>query len=116
MTRHRFLAACVVLAALFVPCIARSQGSRHTLVASSERFELVIANDAIPPGAIAPLDVYVSDFETNAPVAGAVIEDETYTEDGYQDGARRDQDILDPLDEPQGVPRGVHPLPLGERL
>ncbi len=48
-------------------------GTRHVLTAVSDRFEVVLKNDALSPGLDTPLDLYVSDFATNAPVAGARI-------------------------------------------
>src|SRR6185436_4734131 len=74
MTRHPFIVACVAIATLAAPWIARADGDRHALTASGERFEIVIASDAVAPGATVPLDVYVSDFDTNAPVPGAEID------------------------------------------
>ena len=78
VSRARFAArvaliALIALAAFVVPRPAGADGDRHALSASGERFEIVIASDAIAPGTQAPLDVYVSDFDTNAPVAGATI-------------------------------------------
>ncbi len=52
---------------------ASSLTTRHVLTAVSDRFELVLKNDPLRPGIKTPLDLYVSDFATNAPVAGARI-------------------------------------------
>ncbi len=46
---------------------------RHVLTAVSERYEVVLKNDPLTPGLKATLDLYVSDFRTNAPVAGRRI-------------------------------------------
>ena len=42
--------------------------SRHVLSALSDRYELVLKNDALHPGLKTPLDLYLSDFQTNEPV------------------------------------------------
>ena len=47
--------------------------SRHVLTASSDRYELVLKNDALRPGMKTDLDIYLSEFQTNAPVVGAAI-------------------------------------------
>jgi hypothetical protein len=49
-------------------------GERHALDATGERFEVVVKNDPIAPGEPATFDVFVSDYATNAPVAGATVE------------------------------------------
>jgi hypothetical protein len=52
---------------------AGADEARHTLTASGTHYELVVKNDPIAPGADAALDVFVSDFATNAPVGGAEV-------------------------------------------
>ena len=47
--------------------------SRHVLTALSDRFEVVLKHDPLRPGLKTALDLYLSDFKTNAPVAGAAI-------------------------------------------
>jgi hypothetical protein len=71
--RTRWILAALALGTMLVAAQARAQEPRHALSATGERFEVVVKNDPIAPGATAPLDVFVSDFETNAPVAGAEI-------------------------------------------
>jgi hypothetical protein len=39
----------------------------------SDRYEVVLKNDPMMPGKAATLDLYLSDFATNAPIAGAQI-------------------------------------------
>jgi cobalt-zinc-cadmium efflux system membrane fusion protein len=46
---------------------------RHVLTAISDRFEVVLKNDPLSPGSKTALDLYLSDFQTNAPVAGATV-------------------------------------------
>lgn len=46
---------------------------RHVLTALSDRFEVVLKNDPLRPGLTTALDLYLSDFKTNAPVAGAAV-------------------------------------------
>lgn len=46
---------------------------RHVLTAVSDRFELVLKNDPLRPGLETALDLYLSDFGTNAPIAGAAV-------------------------------------------
>jgi hypothetical protein len=47
--------------------------SRHVLTAVSDRYEVVLKNDPLTPGLKTPLELYLSDFQTNAPVAGARV-------------------------------------------
>ena len=47
--------------------------SRHVLMALSDRYEVVLKNDPLRPGLKTSLDLYLSDFQTNAPVTGAVV-------------------------------------------
>ena len=47
--------------------------SRHVLIATSDRYELVLKNDALRPGMKTDLEVYLSEFQTNAPIAEAAI-------------------------------------------
>ena len=47
--------------------------ARHTLSAVSDEFELVSKNDPLEPGKPGRIDLYLSDFETNAPVSGATV-------------------------------------------
>ena len=47
--------------------------SRYALSGSSDRFELMLKFDALRPADKATLDLYVSDFASNAPVADAAI-------------------------------------------
>ncbi len=46
---------------------------RHVLTAVSDRYEVVLKNDPLTPGLQSTLDLYLSDFRTNAPVAGSRI-------------------------------------------
>ena len=48
-------------------------GGRHVLTATSDRYEVVLKNDPLTPGLKTAFDVYLSDFQTNAPVAGARV-------------------------------------------
>lgn len=41
--------------------------SRHVLTALSDRYEVVLKNDPLRPGLATGLDLYLSDFQTNAP-------------------------------------------------
>ena len=76
----------MVVAAMSAAAPARAQGndkppgggadtvsSRRVLTATSDRYELLLKYDALQPGAKTDLDLYVSDFPTNAPIAGAAI-------------------------------------------
>ena len=47
--------------------------SRHVLSALSERYEVVLKNDALKPGLKTSLDVYLSDFATNVPVENVAV-------------------------------------------
>jgi len=47
--------------------------SRHVLTAVSDRFEVVLKNDPLTPGFKTALDLYLSDFRTNAPVERATV-------------------------------------------
>jgi Barrel-sandwich domain of CusB or HlyD membrane-fusion len=47
--------------------------SRHVLTALSDRYEVVLKNDPLTPGLKTEFDLYLSDFKTNAPVAGAKV-------------------------------------------
>ena len=47
--------------------------NRHVLTAVSDRYEVVLKNDPLTPGLKTALDLYLSDFQTNAPVAGATV-------------------------------------------
>ena len=47
--------------------------SRYALIGVSDRFELMLKYDALRPGDKATLDLYLSDFASNAPVADAGI-------------------------------------------
>lgn len=47
--------------------------SRHFLTTFSDRYEFVLKNDPLGPAMKTALDLYLSDFQTNAPVAGATI-------------------------------------------
>ncbi len=47
--------------------------SRHVLTALSDRYEVVLKNDPLTPGLKTQFDLYLSDFKTNAPVAGAKV-------------------------------------------
>ncbi len=46
---------------------------RHVLAAASERYEVLLKNDPLTPGLKTTLEVYLSDFRTNAPIEGAKI-------------------------------------------
>lgn len=52
---------------------APAAAARHTMPASSSNFELVVKNGPLQSGESAKLDVYLSDFETNAPIPGASV-------------------------------------------
>ena len=47
--------------------------TRHVLMALSDRYEVLLKNDPLSPGLKTTLDIYVSDFRSNSPVAGAVV-------------------------------------------
>ena len=47
--------------------------SRHVLTAVSDRYEVVLKNDPLTPGLKSALDLYLSDFRTNAPVVDAKV-------------------------------------------
>ena len=47
--------------------------SGHVLTALSDRFEVVLKNDSLRPGLKTTLEVYLSEFRSNAPVAGAQV-------------------------------------------
>ncbi len=47
--------------------------SRHVLTALSDRYEVVLKNDPLRPGLVTHFDLYLSDFQTDAPVAGAAV-------------------------------------------
>lgn len=66
---RKLLAASLALVALIRPASATD----HTLDVTSERFELVAKNDPLAPGTPARLDLYLADFETNAPLSGASL-------------------------------------------
>ena len=85
MIRH---IACLLLIAATATGIrpARAQGydkppgggadtvsTRRVLTAVSDRYEVLLKYDALRPGTKTDLDLYVSDFPTNAPVGGAAI-------------------------------------------
>lgn len=55
------------------PAPTGAPSARHALTAVSERYEVVLKNDPLVPGKAATLDLYLSDFTTNAPIAGAQI-------------------------------------------
>ncbi|MEO5989653.1 MAG: efflux RND transporter periplasmic adaptor subunit [Candidatus Eisenbacteria bacterium] len=46
---------------------------RHVLAAASQQYEVLLKNDPLTPGMKTTLDVYLSDFQTNAPVTGATV-------------------------------------------
>ena len=52
---------------------AAAISGRHVLTAVSERYEVVLKNDALTPGLKTALDLYLSDFRTNAPVSGVTV-------------------------------------------
>jgi len=52
---------------------AAAISSRHVLTAQSDRYEVVLKNDPLTPGLKSGFDLYLSDFTTNAPVAGAKV-------------------------------------------
>jgi Barrel-sandwich domain of CusB or HlyD membrane-fusion len=47
--------------------------SRHVLSALSERYEVVLKNDPLRPGVKTTLDLYLSDFQSNAPVTDVAV-------------------------------------------
>lgn len=47
--------------------------ARQVLTALSNRFEVVLKNDPLTPGLKTAFDLYLADFKTNAPVAGAKV-------------------------------------------
>jgi hypothetical protein len=47
---------------------------RHALSAVSDRYEIVLKNDPLQPGSKASLDLYLCDFQTNAPSTGVRVE------------------------------------------
>lgn len=47
--------------------------NRHVVTAVSDRYEVVLKNDPLHPGLKTVLDLYLSDFQTNAPVTNATI-------------------------------------------
>lgn len=46
---------------------------RHVLTAVSDRYEVVLKNDPLRPGLKTALDLYLSDFQTNAPISSAAV-------------------------------------------
>lgn len=46
---------------------------RHVLTALSDRYEVVLKNDPLRPGVRTALDLYLSDFKTNAPITNATV-------------------------------------------
>ena len=50
-----------------------SLSGRHVLTASSDQYEVVLKNDPLTPGLKTTFDVYLSDYRTNTPVAGAKV-------------------------------------------
>ena len=46
---------------------------RHVLTAVSDRYEVVLKNDPLRPGLKTALDLYISDFRTNAPISDAAV-------------------------------------------
>ena len=84
--RHGIALAVLVLAAVTAAAPAWAQGydrasgggatavsGRQVLTAASDRYELLLKSDALGPGMRTDLDLYLSDFQTNAPVAGVAI-------------------------------------------
>ena len=84
--RHGIALAVLVLAAMTAAAPAWAQGydkasgggatavsGRQVLTAASDRYELLLKSDALGPGMRTDLDLYLSDFQTNAPVAGVAI-------------------------------------------
>ena len=83
--KHGLALLTVVIVAMAPTALARAQGNdntaggaaavvgRQVLTAGSDRYELVLKSDALAPGTKTDLDLYLSDFQTNAPVAGAAI-------------------------------------------
>ena len=55
------------------PAPTGAPSARHALTAVSDRYEVVLKNDPLVPGKAATLDLYLSDFTSNAPIAGAQI-------------------------------------------
>jgi hypothetical protein len=53
---------------------APSVATLHTMTAASEQFELVVKHLPLAPRKPATLDVYLSDFDSNAPVTGATLQ------------------------------------------
>lgn len=52
---------------------AASEPKQHVLTASSARYEVVVKHMPIRPGKSQALDLYLSDFTTNAPIQGARV-------------------------------------------
>jgi len=50
-----------------------ASSTRHVFTTLSDRYELILKNDPLRPAMKTALDLYLSDFQTNAPVAGATI-------------------------------------------
>ena len=83
--RHGLVLVTLFVAAVTATASARAQGygtapgggsavpGRQVLTAASDRYELVLKSDALAPGTKTDLDLYLSDYQTNAPVAGAAI-------------------------------------------
>lgn len=84
-----FLALAVGVTVLWVPRAALAHGDedhgspapagqvvsgRQTASAQSENFDIVAQYSSIAAGKSASFDLYLSDYETNAPVAGAIIQ------------------------------------------
>jgi multidrug efflux pump subunit AcrA (membrane-fusion protein) len=94
VTRNRlvltgFLALAISVVGLFAPAIVLSHGGedhgetgtpvetvsgRKSVSAQSEIFDIVAQYGLVEPGKPAALDLYLSDYETNAPIAGATIQ------------------------------------------
>jgi multidrug efflux pump subunit AcrA (membrane-fusion protein) len=46
---------------------------RHVLTAVSDRYEIVLKNDPLRPGLKTSFDLYLSDFQSNAPISAAAV-------------------------------------------
>ena len=46
---------------------------RHVLTAASDRYEVVLKNDPLRPGLKTAMELYLSDFSTNAPITAATV-------------------------------------------
>ena len=69
-----------------------SAAGHHSASAQSENFDIVAEYGVIEPGKLATFDIYLSDYETNAPVAGATIQVSASGSDSVSSAATAEKD------------------------